>query len=444
MAISIVGTASAAATSITIPTHQSGDLIVIFAHASANNSVPAAPSASGNVPTWTSLGTSGTTSYSNHRLSYAVGTGSTTSGTWAGGTDMLIVAVLRGVAASPIGGKASGTVTSGASCTAPAVTMSVTDGSSALLHFYGWGDGVYNTGVIGATPTGYTQQVGTRPATKLAAILLTRDSTTSDGSVATTLTSNVGYSSAASLEVLAATATTTTLTPSGASISVTGTAPKLDTTLSTSGASVAVTGTAPSLVTESVLTPAAASATVTGTAPKLDLIVTPPGGSLTGALITVTGTAPKLDVSLVTTGATITITGGLPSTAGATVLTPAAATITVTGSGPKLSVDFVPPSTTLPVTGTAPTLVTVSVLSPTPAAIVISGATPNVINPITLTPAKATITVTGGTATLTVALYTPPVATPKHTVIVRREQRVLLVSGSRTHTIRRASRFTQA
>ena len=440
MPISIVGTASVASNTITIPAHQSGDLIVVFGHASGNSTYPAAPSAGGNVPTWLAIANTVTT-YSNSRVVYAVGTGSTTSGTWTN-TDMLMVAVLRGVAASPIGGKGTAVAASGSS-TAPAVTLSVSDGSSALLHFHSWGDGVNNVGTIGSTPSGYTQQLGSALTTKLAAVLNTKNTTTSAGSVVQTFSGTV-YSSAATVEVLASTATTTTLTPAGASIAVTGTAPRLDATRAPAAATVTVTSTAPSLVTTTVLTPAAASATVTGTAPTLDLIVSPPGGSLTGALITVTGSAPTLDMSLVTTGDTITITGGTPSTAGVASLTPAAATITVTGSNPKLSVDIVPSPTTLPVTGTAPTLVTVSVLSPTPAAIVITGAIPTVINPISLTPANATITVTGGTLTLTVGIYTPPAPTAKHTVTVRREERILLVSGSRIHTLRRASRYAEA
>jgi hypothetical protein len=55
MAITVVGTAVVAGTSITIPTHQSGDLIVVYAHASTNGAQPSAPSAGGNVPTWNLL-----------------------------------------------------------------------------------------------------------------------------------------------------------------------------------------------------------------------------------------------------------------------------------------------------------------------------------------------------------------------------------------------------
>jgi hypothetical protein len=429
-----VSTPNSGTTTVTIPAHAIGDLIILFAYNAGSTVSPAKPPASGTVPSWVDIDANSGANTNASRCVYFVATATNhTSGTWATGIQIFAV-VLTGQAASPIGGHAESGTTGSNAVTAPAVTMTKTDGTSVLLHFFGQ----RNVTSWSAAPSGYFQKL----ASGLIA-LDTKDVTTSDGSVVQTGVTS-GGNRGQTVEVLAAAGSTTTLTPSGASVAITGTAPKLDAALTTSADTVTVTGTAPSLVTQSVLTPAAASATVTGTAPKLDLIVSPPGGSLTGALITVTGSSPTLSTTLVTTGATITVTGGTPSSAGASVLTPAAATITVTGSGPKLSVNIVPPSTTLPVTGTAPTLVTVSVLSPTPAAIVISGATPNVINPITLTPAKATITVTGGTATLTVALYTPPMATPKHTVIVRREQRVLLVSGSRTHTIRRASRFTQA
>ena len=202
MAISIVGSSVGAGSTITIPAHQSGDLIVMYAHASIYNYQPVAPSASGNVPTWTLLSTSGAAGFSNHRTAYAFGTGSTTSGTWTN-TDMLIVAVLRGVnATTPIGGRASGAVGSVAACTAPAVTMSVTDGSSVLLHFYGYGDTANLVGTISTEPAGYTRQVGTVLTTKLAGVLNTKTVTTSDGAVAQS-TSSGASNSGATVEVLA-------------------------------------------------------------------------------------------------------------------------------------------------------------------------------------------------------------------------------------------------
>jgi hypothetical protein len=216
------------------------------------------------------------------------------------------------------------------------------------------------------------------------------------------------------------------------------------TTLTPAGASITVTGIAPSLVTTTVLTPAAATIAVTGTAPKLDIIVTPPGGSLTGALITVTGSAPTLTMSLVTTGATITITGGTPSTAGESVITPAAAAITVTGTAPTLLVSMVSGSTTLPVTGGTPVLIAVTVLSPDAASVTVTGGTPVVINPITLSPAAATIIVVGLNPTITVAVFTAPVPDAEHTIVVRREHRTHVMSGERIHSVRRASRLIEA
>jgi hypothetical protein len=252
--------------------------------------------------------------------------------------------------------------------------MSNTSGSSLLMHFYSYGDGGNNVGTISAVPTNYTRQVASAVTIKLAGVINTKTVSTSDGAIAQSI-SGGPFNSGATVEVLAAAATTQTLTPSGASI--------------------AVTGTAPTLIFESVLTPDAASAVVAGSAPTLDVIVTPPGGSLTGALITVTGSAPTLDVSLVTTGDTITITGGTPATASEAVLTPAAATVTVTGTAPTLSVLMVSGSETLPVTGGTPVLIASAVLIPAAATITITGSAPIIPGTSQLTPVGVTITITG-------------------------------------------------
>ena len=216
------------------------------------------------------------------------------------------------------------------------------------------------------------------------------------------------------------------------------------TDITPAGAAIAVTGTAPSLVTTTVLTPAAATVTVTGTAPKLENTVSPPGGSLTGALITITGSAPTLIMSLVTTGATITITGGTPSTAGESILSPAAATIAVTETAPTLLVSIVPGSETLPVTGGTPALVSVTVLSSAAAPISVTGGTPLVILPITLQPSSAAITVTGSNPTITVGIFVAPTPDEDHLLLVRREHRTLSLEGSRIHTMGRFKQVVDA
>lgn len=49
MTVSFVGSAAAEATSVTLPTHQAGDLIIIWAHNSANTTPPTMPAGWGNL-----------------------------------------------------------------------------------------------------------------------------------------------------------------------------------------------------------------------------------------------------------------------------------------------------------------------------------------------------------------------------------------------------------
>jgi hypothetical protein len=299
------------------------------------------------------------------------------------------------------------------------------------------------------------------------------------------------------------------VTPAADIISITGTAPTLITAIAVapSGASIAVTGTAPSLVTTSVLTPAAAAISVTGSAPTLDVAVSPPG-AVYGALITVTGSAPTLTTTTIPGKAAITVTGGTPSTAGVTTIAPSAAavsitagtprntltispngatvaittgtpnlptvgiitasssTITVTGGTPLVSqaVTKTPAGATITITGATPTAAATNAVSPTaatialtgsrplllatlipaPPTISITGTAPALLSSVQLSPAKASISVTGGNALLTVNVYTAPAPVTRDTLIVRHEERKILVSGTRSHLVNRASRSTEA
>jgi len=417
MAATVKGTANAVlATSVTIPSHAVGDLIVIFAYTNGINSAPTAPSASGTVPAWTLVqGGGGNTNGSGAWYFIATATNHT-SGTWANSTGLTAVVIEDVSTASPIGGFAQANANSTLPV-APAITLTNSSGSSCLLYFYGH----RNCTAWGSAPTGFTRRAAVAGTSGLC--LNTKDDTTTAGSASQTDTGSGGYRGQ-TIEILAATGSTTELTPAAATI--------------------AITGTAPTLVTTSVLTPAAAPVTVTGTAPKLENTVSPPGGSLTGALITITGTAPTLTMSLVTTGATITITGGTPSSAGEAILTPAAATVTVTGTAPKLLMSVVPGSETLPVTGGTPVLIAVTVLSPAAAPISVTGGTPVVILPITLQPSAAPITVTGSNPTITVGIVIAPTPDEDHLLLVRREKRILSLEGSRVHTMGRFKQVVDA
>ena len=189
-------------TSVTIPSHSVGDLIVIFGYINGLNSAPTAPSASGTVPTWTLVqGGGGSTNGSG--VWYFVATATNhTSGTW--GSTGLIAVVIQGVStASPIGGFAQFSVNG--SSTAPAITQSVTDGSSCLLYFHGHRS---NVTIFSAAPTGFTRQAAALGSSGIC--LNTKDDTTSDGAATQTDNGN-GGSRGQTVEILAGTGTVSTV-----------------------------------------------------------------------------------------------------------------------------------------------------------------------------------------------------------------------------------------
>ncbi len=175
MALSRVGGSSAAATSIAIPAHVAGDLIVIWAYRDGNTTPPSVPAAGGTVPTFTTIdGPTGANACSAI-CAWAVAAGTTdTSGTWTNATG-ISVEVWRGAAAAPIGGHAQsgGNIASGANISIPAVTQRETGGGGVLLGFVGW----QTVTAWNAAPTGYTQQ--SQVATEVE--VLSKNSTTTDG-----------------------------------------------------------------------------------------------------------------------------------------------------------------------------------------------------------------------------------------------------------------------
>jgi hypothetical protein len=191
------------ATTVTLPTHAVGDIIVLYVDIGATGTAAAIPSAGGTVPTWTNIAKDDT---NGQRLAYTVATATNhTSGTWTGGNTIMSV-VLRGQkATSPIGGNAfTYSTTSASSVTAPAVTLSNSDGSSQVLHFFdGLGPAAFNWN---AAPTGYTSRLSVNSASSINVgyRVLTKDSTTSDGSVTNTTSAAVNTKWSASVEILAA------------------------------------------------------------------------------------------------------------------------------------------------------------------------------------------------------------------------------------------------
>ena len=131
-----VGSAIADGASVTIPAHQAGDLLVIFAARFNSTTIPTLPSG------WTSAATKTGTSRAG-RVGYRVAAGSgTTSGTWTG-AQATLVWVLRdhgGIGAAAVG----------AATTLPALTLT---GSSSWV-------GVLQSGseLLPAVPSGMTSR----------------------------------------------------------------------------------------------------------------------------------------------------------------------------------------------------------------------------------------------------------------------------------------------
>ena len=202
----LVGSGGAIATSVTIPAHRPGDLIVMFVKASAQNTLPTIPTASGTVPSWQNVAnTSGTgSSYSHSRVCCYLATANNhTSGTWTNATGIVVAVVRR---ASGIGGIAfsvPASQSSATSWTAPAATLFKSNTTSLVLHFYGWGDSTpITTPTISAAPTGYTRQFDSR-TTAVALAFNTKNVSDSAPAIAQTTASGTAWFSNFTVEVLA-------------------------------------------------------------------------------------------------------------------------------------------------------------------------------------------------------------------------------------------------
>lgn len=155
--ITIVGYAVSATTSIAIPAHQIGDLIVLAAVSSSTS--PVKPAAGGTVPAWAEdlRRVAGQFDSIQHVVAHFVATATNhTSGTWTNAQKMGVV-VLRGQksGADPIGarGIAIGTLVPADTTYVGGTSLRDRDGSSLVLQFLARRGGT----AWGAVPTGYTR-----------------------------------------------------------------------------------------------------------------------------------------------------------------------------------------------------------------------------------------------------------------------------------------------
>ena len=166
---------------------------------------PPAPSAGGTVPAWSTLDSgSGGSSNSSARLASFVATATNhTPGTWSNATKVAAIVVRGQNSTTPIGGHALGGGLGSNDSTAPAVTMSVTDGTSLLLHIHAAGSGVFSPGITDTAPTGYTRQALSNGTGAQGSVCVnTKNDTTSDGSIAQSQSQNTWFT-CATIEVRA-------------------------------------------------------------------------------------------------------------------------------------------------------------------------------------------------------------------------------------------------
>lgn len=130
MAISFVGAASAAASSLTLPTHQARDLLLFFAYRNGSATPPTVPSG------WTSVNQGGNNNNSSvlaFRLATASGTA---SGTWTDATHVSAAVYRAGTGNINIGAAAT-TGGSGNTLTYSGITLQNTGGGSWVAGFGG-------------------------------------------------------------------------------------------------------------------------------------------------------------------------------------------------------------------------------------------------------------------------------------------------------------------
>lgn len=171
--------ASVEDSSITIPAHQAGDLIVICATSFASIPVKPDPPSTG-APNWIDIDSDGSSGGMLTNYFIAVDN-ATISGPWNNSNDMM-VAVFRGQGPTPIGAHAIRHGATGTTIPSPSgVTLTNDDGSSQLLYFY------RTTNLASSSwdpaPAGYTRRAATTEPSSFSVCFNTKDDTTSDGVV---------------------------------------------------------------------------------------------------------------------------------------------------------------------------------------------------------------------------------------------------------------------
>lgn len=182
--VSVVSASSMTSSPTTSFGSSIGNVIVVWVFKDGT-AIPVPPAAGGNVPTWNTL-TSGTNSVDiAWRVCWAVASTATVQlGAWTNISDGHYATFSGASTTSPFGGAASGTGTA-ATMTYPAITLADSSGKSQLLYA---SKDQAGQSLYGGAPTGYT-----RIANAIGLTLMSKNSTTSDGSTTVDMLGSANY-----------------------------------------------------------------------------------------------------------------------------------------------------------------------------------------------------------------------------------------------------------
>ena len=153
--MTVQGTASAAATSVTIPAHAIGDLLLVFVRR-ASNSVATKPTATGTVPNWVVAQGAGANTLALTSAWFVATATNHTTGAWASGSHICVL-VLRPDSGLVLSVGASATTNAATTQTIvyPALALSTTAGTSWGVRC---GTRVTADSEVANPPTSWTNQ----------------------------------------------------------------------------------------------------------------------------------------------------------------------------------------------------------------------------------------------------------------------------------------------
>lgn len=189
----ITGTNQVTANSISLPAHNIGDLIVVFATNSF--STPAAPpSAGGTVPAW-ALVTNASLGLGPAVYSFVATATNHTSGTWSNTTFMSAFVVTGQASGTYLGGRAATGSSFESTITVPSITLDNSDGSSLIVVLVAVAASMQVTFPAGYTVLNPSPSTASKPM-----FIAIKNSSTTDGSLAPTPSSG-GADAGVQLEI---------------------------------------------------------------------------------------------------------------------------------------------------------------------------------------------------------------------------------------------------